>query len=270
MQTTPHIRPHNEKAATLWSSGGETYDLVSQGISAGILHSVDRLGPGDDEQIIDIGTGTGLAARELARRGANVTGVDIADGMLAAARAIAQDHGLDIEFRTGDAEALPFDDGAFDAAISTYGIMFSADPKKAASELARVVKPGGRVAIAAWTPDSNAMAMREVLMAYAPPPDPAPPPPARWGTEEGTREYLGEHFELRHEKGRLHIRFPDGETAWQVYSEGFGPAKMVAKSLEPGRRQQLADEFIAFWESFPTDLGVAVPTDYLMTLARRK
>ena len=128
-----------------------------------------------------------------------------------------------------------------------------------------------RIAVIAWTPESNAMAMRQLLAPYAPPPpDPAPPPPWNWGTEDGARGYLGADFALGHEVGVLHMRCPDAETAWRIFSEGFGPVKMVADSLERDRRQELAESFIAWCEEFRTDLGVAIPAEYLVTAGRRK
>jgi ubiquinone/menaquinone biosynthesis C-methylase UbiE len=98
----------------------------------------DPAQPDARERVIDVATGTGRTSRAVARRGAHVLGVDIAEGLLAAARDIAGEQGLAIDYRLGDAEALPFDDGAFDAAISTFGVMFAPDQKNAASELARV------------------------------------------------------------------------------------------------------------------------------------
>lgn len=265
------IRPHNEKAARLWGSGGRAYDPISRAVAGGILHGIDRLDPQPGERILDIATGTGLAARELAGLGARVSGVDIAEGMLAAAREIAAERGLNIDFRLGDAEALPYEDRTFDAAISTYGIMFTADPQTAAAELARVLRPGGRMAIIAWTPDSNAAVLRQVAAPFGPPPpEPPPPSPFIWGTDDGVRDYLSADFDVAYETGTLHMRFPDGEAAWRAFAEGFGPVKMVTESLDARRRQELADAFIQWSEQFRFDLGVAIPAEYRVIAGRRK
>jgi ubiquinone/menaquinone biosynthesis C-methylase UbiE len=137
------IMDHNLKAAAMWGSGGRAFDEISRSVASAIEHCVTRLQPKPGEQIADIATGTGWTSRLVARSGAQVTGVDIAEGMLAGAREIAQEQGLAIDYRLGDAEALPFDDGTFDAVISTFGVMFAPDQSRAAAELARVCKRGG-------------------------------------------------------------------------------------------------------------------------------
>ena len=104
----------NTKAAGMWSSGGRAYDEVSHGISEGIRHCVMRLDPKEDERILDIATGTGLTARHIARSGATVTGIDIADGLLEAARQLSSEEGLSIDWQLGDAEKLPFGEASFD------------------------------------------------------------------------------------------------------------------------------------------------------------
>ena len=143
------IKEHNVKAAALWGSGGRAYDRISRSVASGIDHAVERLNPARGERILDVATGTGLTSRTVARLGAQVIGVDIADPLLDAAREIAKEQTLAIEYRRGDAEELPFNDGEFDAVISTFGVMYASDQQRAASELARVCRRGGRVAVAA-------------------------------------------------------------------------------------------------------------------------
>ena len=156
----------NTKVANMWSSGGRAYDEVSQGVSEGIRHCVTRLAPQEGERVLDIATGTGLTARHISRSGANVTGTDIAQGLLDAASQLAEEEGLTIDWQLGDAEKLPFPDASFDAVASTFGIMFASNQEAAISELARVVRPGGRIAIAAWTPDSTAVKLRQVIAPF--------------------------------------------------------------------------------------------------------
>src|SRR5580765_4717686 len=119
------IQQHNERPAAVWSAGGERYDEISRGISDSIEHCVRRLNPLPGERILDLSTGTGWTSRVVARRGAMVIGVDIAPDLLDAARAKASQEMLAIDYRLGDAEDLPFEDGAFDAVVSTVGIMFA-------------------------------------------------------------------------------------------------------------------------------------------------
>jgi ubiquinone/menaquinone biosynthesis C-methylase UbiE len=132
------VLPHNERPAVVWGSGGKDYEQISEGIADSIEHCVSRLHPMPGERILDLSTGTGWASRVVARRGAKVTGVDIAGELLATARVKAEAEALPIVYRLGDAESLPFEDGEFDAVVSTYGIMFASRPEAAARELARV------------------------------------------------------------------------------------------------------------------------------------
>ena len=170
------IRGHNLKAAAMWGSGGRAYDEISRNMAGAIDHTVTRLNPVRGERVADVATGTGWTSRMVARCGADVVGVDIAEGMLVAAREIAQEQNLTINYKLGDAEALPFGDGAFDAVISTFGVMFAPDQLRVAAELARVCRQGGRVAVAAWTPDSHAVTLRAVLQPFMASPSTPPPP----------------------------------------------------------------------------------------------
>jgi ubiquinone/menaquinone biosynthesis C-methylase UbiE len=115
------IQSHNQKPASVWSSGGSAYDAISRGIADSIEHCVLRLAPKQGERILDLATGTGWTSRAVARSGAKVVGVDIAADLVAAAKARAAADRLAIEYRIGDAEKLPFADGEFDAVISTCG-----------------------------------------------------------------------------------------------------------------------------------------------------
>ena len=195
------IQSHNERPAAVWSAGGSDYDQISRGIADAIEHSVVRLNPQPGERILDLATGTGWTSRAIARRGATVTGVDIAADLLVAARARAEAEALPIQYRLGDAESLPFEAGEFDAVVSTFGIMFASRPEAAAEELARVCRKGGRIALTTWAPDGNLFTMFQVMKRYAPPPpSPAPPSPFEWGRTERIQQLLELTFSLRFEK----------------------------------------------------------------------
>jgi ubiquinone/menaquinone biosynthesis C-methylase UbiE len=265
------IQSHNERPAAVWSSGGAHYDQISRGIADSIEHCVLRLAPKRGERILDLATGTGWTSRAVARRGATVTGVDIAADLVAAARERAGAEGLGIDYRTGDAEKLPFADGEFDAVVSTCGIMFASRPEAAAAEVARVVRKGGRVAITTWLPDSNLFKMFMVMKPYMPaPPNPAPPSPFAWGTAERVRELMGSAFALQFERGTSFYREPSGEAAWSTFSTGYGPTKALAGSLDDARRAELRRDFIAFHDGFATELGICVPREYLLSVGVRR
>jgi SAM-dependent methyltransferase len=265
------IQPHNEKAAAMWSSGGRAYDEVSRFIAEGIEHCVIRLAPKPGERVLDVATGTGWTSRRVADHGAKVTGIDIAEGMLAAAREIAGERSLDIDYRLADAEALPFADGEFDAVISTCGVMFAGNREAAAAELARVCRKGGRLALMTWPPESNAVELRKVLAPYMPPP-PSPPPPSPfdWGRPEWLGETLGAAFEFAFETGTLYHRVPDGEAGCEVMATGFGPVKALVESLDDEKWAAAKADLVAFFEHYREEIGVAMPLDYLIAVGTRR
>ena len=269
----PTIEPHNEKAAATWNSAGDAYDEISRGIADSIEHAIFRLSPQPSDKILDLATGTGWTSRQLAARGARVTGVDLGADLVEAARARARGAHLEIEYVVGDAERLQLGDGIFDAVISTYGVMFSSRPEAAAAEMGRVCKKGGRIALATWTPDGNVFGMFKVMKPYMPPPPtPAPPSPFDWGRRERIRELFGKDFELGFEDGISYYREPNAGAAWTRFVTGYGPTKMLAKSLDPDRRGALERDFIAFHAlpQFATELGICVPREYLVTIGIRK
>jgi SAM-dependent methyltransferase len=264
------IQQHNRRPAAVWSAGGKDYDEISRGIADSIEHCVLRLNPRPGERILDLSTGTGWTSRVVARRGAMVIGVDIAPDLLDAARAKANEEMLPIDYQLGDAEDLPFEDGAFDAVVSTVGIMFASRPDAAAAELARVCRAGGRIALTTWTPDGGVGKMFDVMRRYMPPPpSPAPPSPFDWGRPERIRELLGGAFQLRFEPGVSYYREPSSEAAWATFSKGYGPTRSLATSLDPERREPLRADFIAFHARYLTELGICVPREYWVTMGVR-
>lgn len=265
------IEPHNQKPAAVWNSGGARYDDISRGIADSIEHCVLRLNPQPGERILDLATGTGWTSRAVARCGAIVTGVDIGADLIAAARERAAAEGLNIAYEIGDAEHLPFEDGQFDAVISTCGVMFASRPEAAAAELARVCRKGGRIALTTWLSDGNLFKMFMVMKPYMPPPPtPSPPSPFEWGKTERIRELLGGAFDLKFEKGTSFYREPNGEAAWLTFSTGYGPTRTLAGNLDDARRAELRRDFIEFHDGFSTELGVCVPREYWVTLGVRR
>jgi SAM-dependent methyltransferase len=265
------IQPHNERPAAVWSSGGEAYDAISRQIGSALEHCVARLDPKPSEKILDLATGTGWTSRLVARRGANVIGADIASELLAVATDYARKEGLKIEYQIGDAEKLPFADGAFDGVISTFGAMFASRPEAAARELARVCRRGGRIALATWLPDSGVFKMFQVLRPFMPPPSsPAPPSPFEWGNMSRVQALLSGDFDLGFEQGVTPYFDRDGAAAWDAFVIGYGPTKALAKSLDESRRVELKEAFISFHDSYRTELGITVPREYLITLGKRR
>lgn len=265
------VNPHNENAAVMWSATGRSYDEVSRFVASGIEHCVERLAPKAGERVLDVATGTGWTSRRVAAWGASVVGVDIAEGMLTAAKEIAKERNYPIEYETADAESLPFGDSEFDAVVSTFGAMFAPDQTAVVGELARVCRPGGRLALACWTPDSMAVEMRSVLGPYVPPPPASPPPsPFNWGQPEWLQGALGDSFELKFERGTLFHRVPDGGVAWDFFAQTFGPIRAVASALNDERRMAARADMAALFDTYADGIGLSIPYDYLVTLGVRK
>ncbi len=271
METT--VQPHNVKAQSVWNSAGGRYDEISRSIADAIEHGVERLAPKPGERILDLATGTGWGSRVIAQRfpEASVLGADIAEQMLDHARTTAAIQRLRIDYRQADAENLPFEDGSFDAVISTFGVMFVGRPEAAAAELARVVKPGGRVVLTTWKNDSNVFNMFGVMKRFMPPPPtPAPPSPFEWGKLERLRELLSARFDLRFEDGTNQFRYGSGEQAWNLWVNHYGPTKSLAAALDDARRHELKRDFIAWHETFPSPIGFTQPRTYVVTHGVRK
>jgi ubiquinone/menaquinone biosynthesis C-methylase UbiE len=267
------VQPHNEKAQKVWNSPAGRYDEISRSIADAIEHAVERLQPKPGERILDLATGTGWASRVLAQRfpGVTIIGADIADRMLEFARDTAARQALEIEYRHADAETLPFADGEFDAVVSTFGVMFVGNPEAAARELGRVVKPGGRVALATWKSDSNVFHMFGVMKKHMPPPpQPAPPSPFEWGKVARIGELLGTTFDLAFEEGTNHFRYGSGEQAWNLWANHYGPAKSLAMNLDDTKREELRRDMIAWHETFASPLGYDQPRGYLVTRGVRR
>lgn len=268
---THQIQPNNALPASVWSAGGRSYEEISRSIAGAIEHAAYRLAPQPGEAILDLATGTGWGSRLVARQGAHVTGADIAADLLAVARTRATEEGLTIDYGIGDAEALPYSDGAFDAVISTFGIMFASNQEAAARELARVTRPGGRVVLTTWRTDSTVAQMFAVMRAFMPPP-PSPPPasPFAWGATERVTTLLGNAFDLRFEEAMVPCYDRSAQHAWDVFLTGYGPTKMLAASLDEAKRAALERDFVAFHEQFATPLGIAMPRQYLLTHGVRR
>jgi len=242
---------------------------VSRGIADAIEHCVFRLNPKRGERILDLSAGTGWTSRVLARRGASVVGTHTASGLLQA-RARAEAEGLAIEYRLGDEESLPFQDGEFDAVVSTFGAISASRPEPAASELARVCRAGGRIALTTWTSDGNVLRMFEVMLRYITlPSGPASRSPFEWGRTERVRQLLAATFRMRFERGVSYYRETSGEAAWDTFSKASGPTRALVNALDPGKREGLRKDFTTFHASFPTELGICVPRDYWLAVGTR-
>jgi len=229
---------------------------------------VERLDPQPDRAWLDLACGTGAVAERAAALGAPVTGIDLAPVLIETARERAADLGLQIDYRVGDCERLELPDAAFAAVSSTCGIMFAPDHEAAAGELARVTRPGGRIALANWTPTSGIADLFKLMAPF----QPAPPPsrPFDWGDETRVRELLGDAFELRLERHVSPYTAPSGEAYWELFSTSYGPTKTLVEGLGE-RREELHWAWVDFFESnHRTNGRITHPREYLLVLGERR
>lgn len=263
------ILPRNQKAAATWDSAGEDYERVSLQLADAIDETVALLAPKPGERILDLGTGTGLAARRAAVRGADVVAIDLGAELIEIARRFAGQEGRKIDFRVADAEKLPFEDGSFDGILSTFGVMFVSHPEEAACELARVCRQGGRIALAAWAPYSSVAAKFEIHRKYMPPSK--TPSPFEWGIADFLLDLLGGEFDLRFETGITTLRLSSSEEAWDLFSRGYGPTRTLAESLPKARREEFRKDFLKYYEGYRSKVGgIQVPREYLVALGTRQ
>jgi SAM-dependent methyltransferase len=181
----------------MWDSGD--YGAVAEKIATAGETLVDQAGIEPGMDVLDVACGTGNATIPAARLAAKVTGLDFAPRLLEVAREKGADAMVEVDWVEGDAQQLPFDDASFDRVISIFGHMFAPDHRRTAEEMLRVCRPGGRIAVACWTPEGNIGRMFRALGEVGPPPPAGFQPPVLWGTEEHVRELLGDADFSRHE-----------------------------------------------------------------------
>lgn len=223
------------------------------------------------ERVLDVACGTGNAALVAARRDCEVVGVDYVAALIDRAKMRAHAEGSVVDFRVADAQSLPFPDASFDAVVSAIGVMFAPDQKRAASELARVCRPGGRIALASWTPEKFGGDFFGAHARFAPPPADLDPP-TRWGTEGGIDELLGGASRtISHERRAVYAYYPSIEEAVEFHRRYFGPTIRAFEATQPEQhedvRQAIGDVFRMYNR---TDDGTLVlEGEYLLTVAVR-
>lgn len=217
------------------------------------------LEPRSDERWLDVGTGGGGLALELARRGAAVLGVDVAPDGIAHARAAAAEAGVDAAFELADAAALPYADATFDGVASSFGVIFTAEPERAASELGRVCRPGGKLGLTLMPRATRTGAVWEALLRRGRP----GPHPADW--EDRLEELLGETFELEVELRKTPDDKPATRLEWDQTVGSFGPLRELVARLDAGAVAALRAEI----ERIDDEFAHAAPS-YVLVLGRRR
>lgn len=265
------IRPQNAGRASLWSRGAQNYDEISRGTRDAIEHCIKMLEPRAGDLILDLAAGTGWTARCLAQCGFRVTAVDLAPEMLAAGAKLAAEKNLSIAFELGDAEALPYPESEFDSVISTFGVIFAGQPEDAAIELARIIRPGGRMALTVWAQDSTMHELCKVLNPFAMTPEFGGAPAfSVWGEPERIQALLSADFDLSFERGISYYSEASAQSSWSTFYQGYGPLRTLADRLNDACREELMQRWIEFHNQFRTASGIRMPRDYWIVRGTRR
>jgi ubiquinone/menaquinone biosynthesis C-methylase UbiE len=267
-QPTPDFAAIKQRQQATWASGdyaavGTTLQIVGEMLAeAADLRA--------DERVLDVAAGNGNATLAAARRFAQVTSTDYVGTLLDKARARAQAEGLNnITFQVADAEALPFADGAFDAALSTFGVMFAPDQARAARELLRVTRPGGRIGLANWTPESFIGRLFKLIGVYVAPPA-GVKSPALWGNEEHLAQLFG-GARMRVQRRHFNFRYRSPAHWIQVFRDLYGPTHKAFAALDDNGRHALERDLTALLEQVNSAgaTSLVVPSEYLEVIVTK-
>jgi ubiquinone/menaquinone biosynthesis C-methylase UbiE len=253
-----------------WSSGdyavvGTTLQIVGEDLCEALDIRAGR-------KVLDVAAGNGNVSLAAARRWCDVIATDYVPALLDRARERAAAERLNIEFREADAEALPFQDGSFDVVVSTFGVMFTPDQDKAAAELMRVCKPGGKIGLANWTPEGFIGQLFKTIGKHLPPPA-GLKSPAAWGTPARIREMFEPQAAAIEMKPRHFVfRYRSPEHWIEVFKAYYGPLLKAFAALEPAAQSALASDVEALIARFNRsgDGSMVVPSEYLEIVITRR
>ena len=259
-----------QKQQAAWSAGdyaviGTTLQIVGENL----CEALDlRAGA----RVLDVAAGNGNATLAAARRWCDVTSTDYVGALLERGKARAGAEGLAVQFREADAEDLPYADGSFDVVLSTFGVMFTPNQQRAASELARVCKSGGQIGLANWTPPGFIGELFKLIGRYLPPPA-GVKPPSLWGTEERLRELFGDHVAtLATERKHFVFRYHTPQHWLDTFRTYYGPVQKAFLAVGAAQEQALAADLIRLVQQFnrASDGAMVVPGEYLEVVIRTR
>lgn len=261
--TDPVLNELKARARATWSAGD--YDAVAEGIWPVGEQVVRAVALTDNERVLDVAAGTGNAAIRAAQAGGAVTAVDLTPELFTAGRRRAADAGVEIDWVEGDCEQLPFEHEGFDVVLSTFGVMFAPRHAVAAQEMTRVLRPGGRMGLATWTPEGTVADLFRTVAAELPSPPPIAEPPLAWGDPEHVRRLFPDMtLEFRVERLPIDPEVEPGEVV-DFYISSFGPLVMARRALEPeGRWEPLMARLRPVIERL-----VREPATYLLTVGTK-
>jgi ubiquinone/menaquinone biosynthesis C-methylase UbiE len=265
----PDLELVKHRQQKTWASGD--YHAVAtliQPVADTLCHSVD-LHAG--WRVLDVACGSGNAAIAAARCGCDVVGIDYVPALLARGRRRAEAEGLTLDLLEGDAEAIPFPDGSFDAVLSVYGAMFAPDHGQTVAELLRVCRPGGKIGLATWTPDGFVGELFKVVAAHVPPP-PGVASPLLWGTKPYLGELFGDGIDAFAGTERsFTFRFRSAEAFIDYFRTFYGPTVKAFEAVGDAGADALFDDLVDLvrWHAGTKAGSVAVPATWLETVAVR-
>ena len=272
---TADAGPIDYRAATqtqqaTWSKG-DFHEIARQNVvmAEALCTALD---PRAGQRVLDVGCGSGTAALVVARRYCEVTGIDYVPALIDRARQRARAEGFAVDFRVADAQELPFADGTFDAVLSVYGVQFAPDQERAAQELLRVCRPGGRIGLASPMPEGWSGDWFATHGRYAPPP-PGLRPPLRWGTEEGVSKLLGQGARsIESRPLRVLQYYRSIAHAVEVFSTYFGPTLRALETLDEDTQQQFREDLEAVFTRYnrAADGTAVIENTYLQTIVTRE
>jgi ubiquinone/menaquinone biosynthesis C-methylase UbiE len=266
----PDLAAIKQRQQGAWSSGdyaivGTTLQIVGEQLCEAL-----DLRPGS--KVLDVAAGNGNVTLAAARRWCEVTSTDYVPALLERGRERASAEGLTIDFREADAEALPFTDASFDVVVSTFGVMFTADQDKAAAELLRVCKPGGKIGLANWTPRGFIGQVFKTLGKYLPPPA-GTKSPALWGTRERLDEMFGGQASAIAAEPRMFVfRYRSPEHWLDVFKTFYGPMLKAFAALDANAQAELRNDLLGVVGEFnrANDGSMAVPGEYLEVVVTKR
>ncbi len=248
----PDFTAIKQRQQATWASGDYAVVGTSLQIVGETLAEAADIRAG--ERVLDVAAGNGNASLAAARRYADVTSTDYVAGLLDKGRERARAEALPVRFQVADAEALPFDPAAFDAVLSTFGVMFAPNQLQVASELLRVTRPGGRIGLANWTPASFIGRLFKVIGAHVQPPA-GLRPPALWGSREHLVELFGRDVHIRAEERVFNFRYRSAAHFVQVFRDYYGPTHKAFAALNVDGQSALERDITALLD----ELNVAGP-----------